>query len=43
MRNIDADITKEKGKLDRFFSACIGAGRAGELMRFPVMAQLERA
>lgn len=43
MRNIDVDITKEKGKLDRFFSACIGAGRAGELMRFPVMAQLERA
>ena len=43
MRNINTSINKEKGKLDRFFSACIGAGRAGELLRFPVMAQLERA
>ena len=43
MRNINTGISKEKGKLDRFFSACIGAGRAGELLRFPVMAQLERA
>jgi xylan 1,4-beta-xylosidase len=43
MRNINTSISKEKGKLDRFFSACIGAGRAGELLRFSVMAQLERA
>lgn len=43
MRYINADVSKEKGALDKFFSACIGAGRAGELMRFPVMAQLERA
>lgn len=43
MRNINSDINCEKGKLNRFFSRCIGAGRAGELMRFPVMAQLERA
>ena len=42
MRNINVDIRREKGELDRFFSACIGAGRAGELLRFPVMAQLER-
>ncbi len=42
MRNVNADVNKEKGGLDKFFSACIGAGRAGELMRFPVMAQLER-
>jgi len=43
MRNIIADLNTEKGKLDRFFAKCIGAGRAGELLRFPVMEQLERA
>ena len=43
MRNINVNINDEKGKLNRFFSKCIGAGRAGELLRFPVMAQLERA
>jgi len=42
MSNINADLSREKGALDKFFSACIGAGRAGELLRFPVMEQLER-
>ncbi|MBQ8448976.1 MAG: glycoside hydrolase [Clostridia bacterium] len=43
MRNICVSINDEKGKVDRFFARCISAGRAGELMRFPVMEQLERA
>ena len=43
MRKISADITREKGKLDRFFFAkCIGAGRAGEVMRYVPMEQLKR-
>lgn len=42
MRNISSDLNKEKGKLNRFFSKCVGAGRAGELLRFPVMGQLEK-
>ena len=42
MRIIDTVLAREKGKLDKFFARCIGAGRAGELLRFPVMAQLER-
>lgn len=39
-RKITADIRVESGKLDRFFSACIGAGRAGEIMRYVPMTQL---
>lgn len=33
MRKITANVSNEKGKLDKFFSHCIGAGRAGEIMR----------
>ena len=42
MRTIYADITREKGKLDRFFAKCIGAGRAGEVMRYVPMEQLKK-
>ncbi len=42
MRTIHANLQKEKGTLDRFFSACIGAGRAGEVMRHIPMQQLAR-
>lgn len=42
MRTITANIHQEKGKLDRFFSACIGAGRAGEVMRHIPMQQLKQ-
>ncbi|MBE6572489.1 MAG: glycoside hydrolase [Ruminococcaceae bacterium] len=41
MRIIKADLTKEKGKLDRYFSECIGAGRAAEVMRYAASKQLE--
>ena len=40
MRTIKADLQNEKGILNRFFSACIGAGRAGEVMRHIPMKQL---
>ncbi|MGM9663857.1 MAG: hypothetical protein ACI3XF_03350 [Eubacteriales bacterium] len=42
MRKISADITSEKGKLNRFFAECIGAGRAGEVMRYVPMEQLKK-
>ena len=42
MRKIYVDISHEKGKLDRFFSKCIGAGRAGEVMRYVPMEQLKK-
>lgn len=41
MRKIYADVTQVKGKLDRFFAKCIGAGRAGEVMRYVPMEQLK--
>lgn len=41
MRTIKANINIEKGRLNRFFSGCIGAGRAGEVMRFSAMNQLK--
>ena len=41
MRIIKADISKEKGKLDRYFSECVGAGRAAEVMRYAASKQLE--
>ncbi len=41
MRIISADINKAKGKLNRFFSECIGAGRAGEVMRHVAYEQLK--
>ena len=42
MRTIKAHLQNEKGALDRFFSACIGAGRAGEVMRHIPMTQLQQ-
>ena len=42
MRTIKANLNQAKGKLDRFFSACIGAGRAGEVMRYIPMQQLKK-
>lgn len=42
MRKITANIQVEKGRLNRFFSNCIGAGRAGEVMRYSAMKQLEK-
>ena len=41
MRIIKTDLTKEKGKLDRYFSECIGAGRAAEVMCYAASKQLE--
>ncbi len=41
MRKIYADTAREKGRLDRFFAKCIGAGRAGEVMRYVPMEQLK--
>ena len=42
MRTIHANIKNEKGKLNRFFSECIGAGRAAEVMRYIPMKQLQQ-
>ena len=42
MRKITANIQNEKGPLNRFFSECIGAGRAAEVMRYVPMKQLEK-
>ena len=41
MRTISLDINKKKGKLNRFFGECIGAGRAGEVMRHNAYEQLK--
>ncbi len=41
MRIITADINKEKGILNRYFQKCIGAGRAGEIMRHTAFEQLK--
>lgn len=41
MRIVSADVSKTKGKLNRFFSECIGAGRAGEVMRHVAYEQLK--
>ena len=40
MRNIKADINKSKGAFNRYFSKCIGAGRAAEVMRHEAYKQL---
>ncbi len=40
MRTICLDLRGEKRPLDRFFSHCVGAGRAGELMRAAALDQL---
>ena len=42
MRKITANLQVEKGRLNRYFSNCIGAGRAGEVMRYSAMKQLEK-
>ena len=42
MRKITANTQKEKGPLNRFFSECIGAGRAAEVMRHVPMKQLQK-
>ncbi len=41
VRNIIFDIQNEDGTLNRYFSNCIGAGRAGEVMRHVAYTQLE--
>ncbi|MBO5754674.1 MAG: AraC family transcriptional regulator, partial [Clostridia bacterium] len=40
MRVLSADVGKVKGKLDRYFSRCVGAGRAAEVMRHVAYEQL---
>ena len=40
MRQIKADLNAQKGKLNRYFSKCIGAGRAAEVMRHEAYKQL---
>ena len=40
MRNIKADVNTIKGKLNRYFAKCIGAGRAAEVMRHKAYEQL---
>ncbi|MBQ9748088.1 MAG: cellulase family glycosylhydrolase [Clostridia bacterium] len=42
MRTVQASVHNQKGVLDRFFSGCIGIGRAGEVMRYIPMQQLKR-
>ena len=42
MRKIISDINNKKGPLNRFFSECIGAGRAAEVMRYIPMKQLQQ-
>ena len=42
MRKLEAHILREKGKLNRTFAKCVSVGRAGELMRYPVMRQLQK-
>ena len=40
MRQIKSDINGKQGKLNRYFSKCIGAGRAAEVMRHEAYKQL---
>lgn len=40
MRKLQAHLMHQRGHLNKAFSKCIGVGRAGELMRAPVMKQL---
>ena len=42
MRTIRADRNLEKGLLNRYFARCVGAGRAGEVMRYVPAMQLQR-
>ena len=40
MRTLHIDVKEKPGKLDRYFAHCVGAGRAGEMMRAEVLQQL---
>lgn len=42
MRTITTDIREEKGRLNRYFCKCIGAGRAAEVMRYQAFEQLKQ-
>lgn len=42
MRVVFVDINSEKGKLNRYFSKCVGAGRAAEVMRHKAYEQLKQ-
>lgn len=42
MRTLNIDINNKKGKLNRYFSKCIGAGRAGEVMKYTAFEQLKQ-
>lgn len=42
MRNINVSINDEKGKLNKYFNFCVGAGRAAEIMRYIPSVQLKQ-
>ena len=42
MRVVSVDISNVKGRLDRYFSRCVGAGRAAEVMRHVAYEQLRK-
>ena len=42
MRVVSVDISNVKGRLDRYFSRCVGAGRAAEVMRHAPYEQLRK-
>ena len=42
MRQITVNVNCEKGKLNRYFQRCIGAGRAAEVMRYTAFEQLKQ-
>lgn len=42
MRTISANLYETKGELNRYFSKCIGAGRAAEVMRHQAYEQLRK-
>lgn len=42
MRKISININNTRGKLNRYFTKCIGAGRAGEVMRYTAFEQLKQ-
>lgn len=41
MREIYASLKEEKGRLNRYFNHTVGAGRAGEIMRYTAALQLK--
>lgn len=42
MRQITVNVNCKKGKLNRYFQRCIGAGRAAEVMRYTAFEQLKQ-